>query len=242
MSSILGKNPVIVFWKVLANLKSLSFISLCRVKVYDSHIHPLLQQMNGLEELTLRLSVTNRSTFIESTHVNRQFLPQLRTLTLDIVTHVSLLKEGLELPSNEIQHLFYNDKPHELICYIQRQRRRSARSHILSFPFVLDTMEFMTSHFPEGLFPNVRRVVLYDSHFPLEHDFFVRMDASFPLLTSLWVLCDRPQVNKRVQQSNGLSQSLRLSDSIISTNWDFLTGSWITWNNFLWKRTLISQV
>ena len=43
----------------------------------------------------------------------------------------------------------------------------------------------------------------FASHFPLEHDFFVLIDASFPLLTSLWVEGDRPQEKKRVQPSNG---------------------------------------
>ena len=196
----------ILFWKILAKLKSLSFLSFRRVKVYDTHLHPLLRQMTGLEELSLRLYVTSRSTFIESTHLNRQillYLPHLRTFHCDIFTHNPFMGAAFEQPMKEIQHLFYNNQYHELLCYIHRQRRRNARSHILSLPFVFDTMKSISSHFPGGLFTSVRHLVLYDSYCPLEHEFFVRISASFPLLTSLRIMADSPHEKRRVQQPNG---------------------------------------
>ena len=69
-------------------------------------MHPLLRQMAGLEALTLRLSVSNRSTFIEGTHLNREilpYLPHLRTSNFDIFSRVSSLREVLEQQVREIQ-------------------------------------------------------------------------------------------------------------------------------------------
>ena len=195
---------MLVFWKVLANLKSLSFISWRNVKVYDSHLHPLLCQMMRLEELTLRLSITDRSAFIESTHLSGQILPyfpHLRTFSYDISTDVSSLSEVLEQPIKGVQHLSYNGKCHPLVYYMHSLESGGACSHIFSLPFVFDTMEFITSHFPGGyLFTNVRRLLLFDIDQPMEHDFFVRIAASFPRLTSLSVTSYRTQKKKRIRR------------------------------------------
>ena len=162
--------------------------------------------MTGLEELTLRLSVTDRSAFIESTHLNGQilpYLPHLRIFSYDISTDVSSLSKVLEQPIKAIQHLSYNGKCHPLVCYMYSLESEGACSHIFSLPFVFDEMEFITSHFPGGyLFTNVRRLLLFDIYYPMEHDFFVRIAASFPRLTSLLIMGYRPQEKKQIQRSD----------------------------------------
>ena len=45
-------------------------------------------------------------------------------------------------------------------------------------------------------------MLLFDIHSPLEHDFFVPIAASFPLLTSLSVAKHTPQEKKRIQGSD----------------------------------------
>jgi hypothetical protein len=198
---------VILFGKILANLKSLSFSSFRRVNVYNNLINPLLRQMTGLEELSLRLFVTDRSTVIESTHLNREvlsYLPNLQTFNVDIVTYwLSLSGEVLEQPTKEVQHLSYNGECHPLVCYTARPQHRSARSHIFSLPFMFDTMRLIFSHLPGDLFPNVRHVSLSEIHGPFEHKFFVQIATSFPRLTHLTVVDFRLQKERRIQGSNG---------------------------------------
>ena len=163
--------------------------------------------MTGLEELSLRLFVTDRSTLIESTHLNREILsnlPYLRTFNVDIVTYcLTLSGEVLEQPTKEIQHLSYNGECHPLVCYTARPQHRSARSHIFSLPFMFDGMRLIFSDFPGDLFPNVRQISLSEIHGPFEHKFFVQIATSFPWLTRLTLADFRLQEEKRIQGSNG---------------------------------------
>ena len=161
--------------------------------------------MTGLEELNLRLYVSQRSTSIDSTYLNRQIiahLPHLRTFNFDILTYTSSLSEVLEQSTEESQHLSYNGRFHPLVYYTDRLEHQSVRSHIFSLPFVFDRMESITSQFPGGLFANVRHLVLSDLQRPFEHEFFLRMTACFPLLTRLTVVNFQPQEKKRTQPSN----------------------------------------
>ena len=205
LQSAEGSTSLILLEKILANLKSLSFSSFRRVNVYNSLINPLLRRMTGLEELSLRLFVTDRSTFIESTHLNREvlpYLPHLRTFNVDIVTYASSLSDVLEQQTKEIQYLSYNGECHPLVCYTARPQYRSARSHIFSLPFMFDSMQLIFSHFPGDLFPNVRQISLSEIHGPFEHKFFVQIATSFPRLTRLTLADFRLQEEKRIQGSN----------------------------------------
>ena len=182
----IGRTSTILFWKILANLKSLSFNSLRRVQVYDSQIHPLLRQMTGLEELSLRLYVFDRPTAIDSTYLNQDilpYLPHLQTFHFDIHTCTSSLSEVLEHPIKETQHVFYNGRCHPLVNCTDRLRYLSACSHIFSLPFAFDRMEFITSNFPGGLFSNVRHLVLFDIYYPFIYLLFRNNWRPFAVLT-----------------------------------------------------------
>ena len=161
--------------------------------------------MTSLEELTLRLHVVNRSVPMDSNYLNHQLLrcmPNLHTFNCDIRTHNSSSNEVVQQPLKESQYLFYNGRSHPAVYYSHRLRRFSTNAHIFSLPYVFETMEFITSHFPGGLFINVRHVFIFDMHYPFEHDFFVMLASSFPLLTSLAVMGTRPQQKKRMERSD----------------------------------------
>ncbi|CAF2589572.1 unnamed protein product [Rotaria sp. Silwood2] len=64
----------------------------------------------------------------------------------------------------------------------------------------------VTNQFPGGLYEYVRQVSLFDEK-PFEHEFFLRIQKSFPLLEILCVKNKKPQIRK---QSNDNQQYLSL--------------------------------
>jgi hypothetical protein len=196
---------MLLFWKVLANLKSLSFSSYRRLKVFDSLIHSLIRPMTRLEELSLRLFAIDGSTVIDSIYLNREvlpYLPHLRRFNVDIVSYAPSLSEVLEQNNEEIQHLSYNGKSHPLLYYTAQQQYQAVRSHAFSLPFVFDSIYLISSRIPGGLFTNVRCVSFSDLYGPFEHEFLVQIAISFPRLTHLTVVDFRLQEEKRIREAN----------------------------------------
>ena len=196
---------MILFWKILANLKSLSFSSYRRLKVVERLIHSLIRPMISLEELSLRLYVIDGSTVIDSTYLNREVLsclPHLRTCNVDIACYASSLSEVLEQHTEEIQYVSYNGKSHPVLYHTAQQQHRCVHSRVFSIPFAFDSIELISSRIPAGLFTNVRRVSFSEHSGSYEHEFFVQMAISFPRLTHLTVLDFRLQEEKRIRETN----------------------------------------
>ena len=197
---------MISFWKILANLKNLSFSSNRRVKILDSLVLSLIRRMTSLEVLSLRLFLTDSSTNIESTYLNREvlpYLPNLRTFNVDICNYASSHSGALGQHAKEIQHLSYNGQCHPLVCYTARSRYGSVCSHVFSLPFMFDRMQLICSSFSGDLFPNVRHVSFSDLYGPFEHAFFVQIATSFPRLTDLTIIDSSLQEEKQIRRSNG---------------------------------------
>ena len=180
-------------------MKSFSLSSHGETKEYDSQVVPLLRRMVYLEELTLRLTVNDRSTFIDSTQLNNEILidlSRLQTLTFNIVTFTGVINGPNRQTIDGIQHTFYNGKLHQFMCYIDHYPRGKARSHIYSLPYILNDLFDISSNFPGGSFAGVHDVSLVDIYCAFEHDFFVQITCCFPLLARLFILNIRPQKYK----------------------------------------------
>jgi hypothetical protein len=65
----------------------------------------------------------------------------------------------------------------------------NGQRHIYSYPFTLTSNERITNDFPGELFPYVRKVSLFDEQ-PFEHDFFIRIQKSFPFMKGLTITID----------------------------------------------------
>jgi hypothetical protein len=61
--------------------------------------------------------------------------------------------------------------------------------------------EFITNHFPGGLFPSVREISLFDER-PYEHRFFLQLSKSFPFLRKLTISNLKPQNEKSSSSDN----------------------------------------
>ncbi|CAF4573313.1 unnamed protein product, partial [Rotaria sp. Silwood2] len=77
----------------ILNLKCFSLTSYTQTNEYDTHVVPLLRRMIYLEQLTLYVSVNNRSTFIDGIHLNNEILDhmsQLQTFSFNIITRTNV--------------------------------------------------------------------------------------------------------------------------------------------------------
>lgn len=165
----------------------------------DSSVLPqLLQRMSNLEELHLNFNCFRQESFIDGNYLKDNIfshLPHLKTFHFNICSFVNHY-DRLNLLSNEdIQNTFRqfpNDQVVSCIDYFPGEDQ--GQCHIYSYPYVLPTYERITNNFPGGLFPFVRKISLFDEK-PFEHEFFVRIQKSFPLLKDLAVVNREAQRN-----------------------------------------------
>jgi hypothetical protein len=166
--------------------------------------------MSYLEKLDLSLRVWVKKTFLDG-----------NSLKLNIINHMPLLNEftfnirsfsrfynKMNLPSNEdIQHTFKDFQNKQIISstdYFQKIKVGQieySQCHIYSYPYKLIYYNNLTNNFPGGLFQCVREVSLFDQH-PFEHEFFLQISQSFPLLEKLTVVNQKRQNNKQSTYEN----------------------------------------
>ncbi|CAF3824985.1 unnamed protein product, partial [Rotaria magnacalcarata] len=173
--------------KKIPNLTSFSLYCNHSTEFYDELIVPLLHRMSNLEQLHLSLKVWDNKTFRD----------------------VSSFYSKTNLPSYEdIQKTFRDFKGNQIIsCIDYFQEHKRSQCHIYSYPYQLKHYDDITNNFPGGLFKCVREVSLYDEN-PFEHEFFLRIAQSFPLLEKLTVINQQRQNNKQFRKSKNENEYL----------------------------------
>jgi hypothetical protein len=170
--------------------------------------------MSNLEKLELCLVILNNKPLVDG-----------NDLKLNIINHMSLLSEfkfnirscsllydEINLPSNEyIQQTFKDFKNKQIISSIDYFKRREySQCHIYSYPYEWKNYDDITNNFPGGIFNCVREVSLFDER-PFEHEFFLQIAQSFPLLKQLSLTNWKPQNNKQFRnKSNNQNQDLSI--------------------------------
>ncbi|CAF1320368.1 unnamed protein product [Rotaria sordida] len=135
-------------------------------------------------------------------------MPKLNKFVFSI--HSNLNVDDLtHLPSNEdIQRTFKGLEDYQIISYIHYFPDDCiGQCHMYSQPYTMNYLYRLTNSFPGGLFKFVHKVSLYDEH-PFEHEFFIRIAQSFPLLRTLSIDNESPQKHKQRQQLNKDRRSL----------------------------------
>jgi hypothetical protein len=88
-------------------------------------------------------------------------------------------------------------------CYLENLWDGTGRCHIYSLPFTIGWMQAITNRFlPHGVFRNVRKVYVNDPMRSIEHDFFILLSQTFPLLEELIVLSkvkQKERTNKQIE-------------------------------------------
>jgi hypothetical protein len=174
-------------------------ISHLRTHAYDDRVLPLLHRMSALEKLTISLSTENRTAFIDVTHLNNEIrnrMSNLSTFIFNILTYNVHFSEDNRPSTDDVRRTFIQETSFD--CYVDYNRRELGRCHIYSLPLPLTYLHGITNHFPGGQFIHVRFLTVLDIMRPFEHEFFKRINRSFPLLKRLTVFNHLEQ--KRSQQ------------------------------------------
>ncbi|CAF0883101.1 unnamed protein product [Rotaria sordida] len=197
----------------LPNLKCFSLS--CKLTTYDYNqaILPLLYRMSNLEELGLCLMVYVNKTFIDGNHLKTKIIkqmPRLNQFTFFITSFINIYNE-MSFPSTEdIQQTFIDFPFNKIISYVDNfPDRKQSQCCIYSYPFLMRYYTGITNNFPGGLFEHVRSVSLFDEQ-PFEHEFFLRIQKSFPFIEELSLVNHKPQNQKQSYQSNSNNQTLLL--------------------------------
>ncbi|CAF1021285.1 unnamed protein product [Adineta steineri] len=154
--------------------------------------------MSNLERLNLYIVVDSTLTFIDE-----NYLKKLNEFQFSIISRIYNLKK-LNLPSTkDIQQTFIDFQTENIISYVDYfPESNNGQCHIYSYPSKMEYYKYITNKFPGGLFKYVRVVSLFDEK-PFEHEFFLRIQKSFPLMESLSINNNKPQECKQSNDNHG---------------------------------------
>ncbi|CAF0789895.1 unnamed protein product [Adineta steineri] len=188
----------------LLNLKCFSLKSSYPFQEYDK-IVLLLRRMSNLEKLTLNISVYNRNRtidVIDGTHVQHNildYMPRLRSFIFYICTYVEPAALSYKLSSEDIQQTLTNIglyNASSMINYcagvLNFAHGVRAACSIFSLPFEFDYLQSIGNNLPNIVFSYVTYLHIRDI-IPFEHEFFMRVARSFPLLKHLCIWNDESQ-------------------------------------------------
>ncbi|CAM2725326.1 unnamed protein product [Rotaria socialis] len=172
----------------ISNLKSFSLSCFRTIDCYDELILPFLYRFSNLETLNLSLSISVKEIFIDEHNLRNKIvnhLSRLSKFTFDVHSIMNINHDTI-LPSNEdIQNTFKDFQYTQVICYMDHfLDRKECRYHAYTCPSKMSYYQFTSNLFPGGYYPYVRFVSLYDEH-AFEHEFFLRIAQSFPLIQKL---------------------------------------------------------
>ncbi|CAF1432737.1 unnamed protein product [Rotaria sordida] len=210
---ISSSNLTIDNQKKLPNLRSFSLHCNRDTYVYDELIVPLLYRMSDLEKLDLSLIISGKGTFVDGNDLKTNIInkmPFLNKFTFNIRSFSHFYNQ-INIPSNEdIQHTLNDYKDNQIIsCVDYFPNRNSSQGHIYSYPYKLKHYDNITNNFSGGIFKCVREVSSFDER-SFEHEFFLRIAESFPLMEKLTLINMKPQINKFYQQSKNDHQHLSI--------------------------------
>ncbi|CAF3943378.1 unnamed protein product [Rotaria magnacalcarata] len=196
----------------LPNLKCFSLSCNLAIIFYDKLILPLLYRMSNLEQLGLYIRTTIDTTFTDGNHLNRDIInrmPRLNQFTFYIHSFMFICNQ-LDFPSTEDIQRTFIDFPNNnnIISYVDYfPEAKESQCHIYSYPSFIQYYNNITNNFPGGLFKYVRVISLYDEY-PFGHEFFIRIQKSFPFIEELTVINYKSQNEKQSYESNNDSQNL----------------------------------
>jgi hypothetical protein len=150
--------------------------------------------MSNLEELSLHLTINDRTEFIDGNDIKNEilvYMPRLDRFNYSISTKIRF-NYSMNHLRKDIQGTFsptiYKQAAH---CIINNGYS-TGTCHVFSFPFMFDQLTDVGNTFPSIVFNHVRILTVHDS-IPFQDEFFLRLSYSFPLLEQLCVINLKPQ-------------------------------------------------
>lgn len=190
------------------------------INQYDQKILSYLRRMSNLEKLTLYLLIKDRDQFIDDAHLENEiiaYMPRLHSFNIYIATEYYTVDSFPCLSTRNNQLTIENIRQQQIAKIINTTSYSTRVCHIFSLPFLFDRIEDIGNLFPDVIFNNVTYLLVQDL-FPFNHQFFIRISKSFPLLKHFRI------VNFKCQSSRNTNS--HLSDNAQSyerINYPYLT-------------------
>ena len=128
-------------------------------------------------------------------------MPQLHSFIFYICTHVDTVDLSYKLTNEDIQQTLTNiGQQHASSMFNHIYRDRVACS-IFSLPFQFDYLKDLGNKFPDIGFSYVTYLYVTDTN-PFQHQFFIRITRSFPLLKYLGIFNTKPLIFHDVMPSS----------------------------------------
>ena len=163
--------------------------------------------MSNLERLGLYIEISSNATFIDGNHLKKTILNpmiKLNDFQFSITSHVYHVMGMKFQLTKDIQQTFTDFQTKRIISYVEYLlESNKGQCHIYSYPSQMTYYNGITNRFPGGLYQDVRVVSLFDEK-PFEHEFFLRIQKSFPFMEILRVN------NKKAQNREESNQNLFL--------------------------------
>ncbi|CAF1157316.1 unnamed protein product [Adineta steineri] len=200
----------------LPNLKC-CVLSCKEISSYDELILPLLYRMSNLEQLGLYITISidtrYNDGFIDGNHLKRNIINRLLRLNdfkFHICSWMFIHNQSHFSSTKDIQRTFIDFPINNIISYVDYfPEAKRSQCQIYSYPSLTPHYEDITNSFPGGFFKYVRVVSLFDEH-PFEHEFFLQIQKSFPLMEELSVFNCKSQNKKQSYESDNDNQNLPL--------------------------------
>ncbi|CAF3014515.1 unnamed protein product [Rotaria sp. Silwood2] len=184
---------IIIFTNIFKNFTNLKYLNFNPSFICDQHISFNWSSPTIFSSTLLTLHV-KVSSVIDCLHLLDGRFNQLHTLYLHTVSAYSRQK-SLKITN----------------------KAKCGECHIYSYPYTLRHYYYIRNNFPGGLFKCVRQVSLYDEH-PFKHEFFIRIQKSFPLMKKLTLYNKKPQNNKQYRKSKEDIEHLSIVEYPYLTN------------------------
>jgi hypothetical protein len=169
--------------------------------------------MTNLEKLRLNLDIVVKNTFIDGNELKQNIINHMARLQrFEFYICSSVYPPNkISLPSKEdIQRTFSDFKDDQVLSYIDYfEEREWSPCHIYLYPDQLKYYYNVTNNFPGGLFKCVSKISLYDEH-PFEHEFFLRIQKSFPSVKVLSITNSKAQNKKLCRESKNDNQDFSI--------------------------------
>ncbi|CAF4584509.1 unnamed protein product [Rotaria socialis] len=201
-------NSALSFNTYILRMTSSTLLELhIRVTDFNDCLYLLDGRFSQLQELGLYIIVSIRNTFVDGNDLKNKIINKMSRLNkfhFNIRSTIAL-RNQINLQSNEdIQYTFKDFRDNHIIsCVDYFSETRQGQSHIYSYPYTLDNYHRITNTFPGGLFKCISKISLYDER-PFEHEFFLRIAQSFPLVKDLTLVNVKPQNGKETDGNQNL--------------------------------------
>jgi len=131
------------------------------------------------------------------------YLTHLKKFQFNIHSFI-FINNVINLPLNEdierTLSLIGNEKYVSSVNYYHHAQPTSCNIYSYSCTNIIEYYFNITNNFPGGLFMNVKSITLYDEY-PFEHEFFIQISQSFPIVKRLSLTNKKPQIENNLEES-----------------------------------------